>query len=85
MLTVDFYTREKCKLCEEAHILLEILQHKYNFHIEVNDIETNDKWFERYHIIIPVIKIGHIELNSNMIDIETIEKALSQFHYENDK
>lgn len=83
MLIVEFYTREQCKLCEEAHVLLEILQNKYNFQIKINDIESNDEWFERYHIIIPVIKIGHIELNSNMIDIEKIENVLNQFQTEN--
>lgn len=81
MKTIDFYTRNNCKLCEEAFVLLEILQNKYNFKINVNDIETNEKWHETYHIIIPVIKIGEIELNNNMIDIENIESALKKLFY----
>lgn len=79
MKTIIFYTRENCRLCEEAYVLLEILQQKYNFNIEKRDIETNNEWLEQYHVIIPVIEIGNTILNSNMIDLEIIDKKLNHY------
>lgn len=78
MSIIQFYTRENCQLCEEAHILLQVLQNKYDFHIDLRNIETNETWFEKYHIIIPVIKIKNTVLNCNMIDLDVIEKAIKK-------
>lgn len=78
MFTVHFYTRENCKLCEEAYVLLEVLQHKYKFQIEERDIESNDDWLETYQVIIPVIEIDDIVLNGDMITIEKIENSLKK-------
>jgi len=76
MSTVYLYTKNNCKLCEEAELLLELLQNSYDFQIEKRDIETNGTWFEKYHIIVPVIKVKDQILNCNMIDLEQIENAL---------
>lgn len=82
MLKVKFYMREACKLCDEAYVLLEILQSKYPFQIEEINIELNDEWLEKYQVIIPVIKIGDIILNNNMIDMEKIDEGLSKYLHE---
>lgn len=76
MLKIQFYTRQNCKLCDEASVLLELLQNQYDFQIDTRNIETNEDWLEKYHVIIPVIKVGDITLNCNTIDLEALDQAL---------
>lgn len=79
MYKVQFFTRKNCKLCDEAYVLLELLQNEYDFQIETKDIETNEKLLEKYQVIIPVIKIGDVVLNNNMIDLEIIDQTLKRY------
>lgn len=56
MVTLYFYTKKDCPLCEEGLVLLKHLQSAYSFQIEERDIYTRDEWLEKYQIRIPVVE-----------------------------
>jgi glutaredoxin len=78
MEKVFFYTKEICSLCDDAEALLEMFQQDYEFEIEKRDIYTNDEWLEKYHFLIPVIKINDIELDCEHVDYDTLLKTLKE-------
>ena len=68
--TVNLYMRQRCHLCEEARILLEELQQKFDFTIEETDIDLDDNLVERYGISIPVIEMdGEVLLEGQKNEI----------------
>ena len=76
MKTVQFYTRERCRLCRDAKIILELLQDEIPFTIEEIDIESEDRLVEEYGLKIPVIAIDGAEVQYGQIDYETIRERL---------
>ncbi|WP_106496716.1 glutaredoxin family protein [Lentibacillus sp. Marseille-P4043] len=78
MFNVIFYTKENCSLCEDAHSLLNLLQHDYSFTIEERDIYTNDEWLEKYQLLIPYVKINTTELNCEQINYDSLERVLKE-------
>ncbi|MFS0674248.1 glutaredoxin family protein [Ornithinibacillus sp. 179-J 7C1 HS] len=78
MEKVLLYTKENCSLCDNAEALLEMFQLDFDFEIEKRDIYTNDAWLENYHLSIPVIEIGGIQLNCEQVDYNSIETTLSE-------
>lgn len=74
--TVHFYTKKNCTLCEEAQSLLRLLQADFDFNVEVRDIDTNDTWLEHYHIRIPVIEIGDVQIDCETMQYEQIKQFL---------
>ncbi|MEK3887895.1 glutaredoxin family protein [Bacillus sp. FSL K6-3431] len=77
-MKVIFYTKKGCSLCDDAKLILEILQKEYNFEIITNDIETNEDWMEKYGINIPVVKIDGEVIQEGIIDLLTIEEKVQE-------
>lgn len=70
--------KERCVLCDEAMILLQMLQHEYSFDIEERDIYAKDEWLELYQIVIPVIEVNDEQISGVGIDYETLESFLKR-------
>lgn len=82
-LTLDFYTRPQCQLCEEAHQLLQLFQDDWGFELNVRDISTNDTWTEEYGLRIPVLKYKHHVIDEGQINLEITRKRLHDLSSEN--
>lgn len=76
MRNVILYTKNPCSLCDEAKMMLELLQKDYSFNLIERDIETNDEWMERYHLLIPCVIIGEESFDGSQIDLDTLVRAL---------
>lgn len=76
MLTVHFYTKENCPLCDHALIILEDLQEELGFTIEERDIHENDEWLERYGLMIPVVQVNGEDLQYGKIDRISVRNRL---------
>lgn len=57
ILTVRFYTKPGCHLCEQAEELLESLAAECPLDLEVVDITTDMDIFDRYRYEIPVVAV----------------------------
>jgi len=57
VLTVRFYTKPGCHLCEQAEELLEALAEECPLDLEVVDITTDIDIFDRYRYEIPVVAV----------------------------
>lgn len=68
-MEIIFYTRKKCELCQDAKLLLEILQNEYDFAIIERDIDENDEWTEKYGLMIPVIEYNGEVIQYGQIDL----------------
>ena len=54
MLTL--YTRPNCPLCDEAKLMLNLVQEDFPVEFEEINIEEDDKLHEKYMIMIPVLE-----------------------------
>ncbi|MGM7702823.1 glutaredoxin family protein [Pseudalkalibacillus sp. Hm43] len=79
MLTVHFYTKENCPLCDQALLILEDLQEELGFTIEERDIHSNDEWLEAYGLMIPVVQVAGEDLQYGKIDRISLRKRLLTF------
>ncbi|MDQ0254592.1 glutaredoxin [Evansella vedderi] len=56
MVTLYFYTKTGCPLCDKGLATLKEFQKDYPFQIEERDIYERDDWLELYQIRIPVVE-----------------------------
>ncbi|WP_066141840.1 glutaredoxin family protein [Lederbergia lenta] len=75
---ITFYTKKNCMLCEDAELMLRMLQKEYGFDIITNDIETNEMWMEKYGISIPVVEIDGELIQEGIIDLFTLEEQIQK-------
>ncbi|WP_188206648.1 glutaredoxin family protein [Alkalibacillus aidingensis] len=75
---IYFYTKNNCKLCEDAKQLLQVFQMDYNFTIFEQNIYQKEQLLEKYFLAIPVIRIGDDELTAEDISFVTIERFLQE-------
>ena len=59
MKKLRFFTTHGCHLCEQAELLLDALQDRYSFEVEIVDIATDEELVREYGLNIPVLL--HIE------------------------
>ncbi|MFD1863348.1 glutaredoxin family protein [Planococcus chinensis] len=69
---ITFYTRANCPLCEEARLMLQLVQEDFELDVQEVDIESDEALHEKYMLMIPVVEkggktiiygnIGYIEL-----------------------
>jgi glutaredoxin len=52
------YTRSGCHLCEEAHSLLEVMRARFNFKLEIVDVDNSAELVQLYGDRVPVLMIG---------------------------
>ncbi|WP_297990070.1 glutaredoxin family protein [Anoxybacillus sp.] len=73
-MKVVVYSKENCCLCDEAKAILHELQVKF----EEIDIYKDERWLERYHLMIPVIEIDGEIIAYGRIHKDVIRKRLQQ-------
>ena len=64
MINVTLYTKPGCHLCEDVKEILAELTAVYPHTLSEIDITSNRDLFARYHLTIPVVHIGHTELQA---------------------
>ncbi|PSL32987.1 glutaredoxin [Planomicrobium soli] len=50
------YTRPNCPLCEEAKLMIQLVQEDFPLDYEEINIETDDALHEKYMLMIPVLE-----------------------------
>ena len=84
MVTLEFYTKHNCSLCEDAYALIMMLKNYYSFELEERDIYTNDEWLEEYQLLIPAVRIKDTFLTYAEMSLEHLEKVLQENLGKND-
>ncbi|WOV89225.1 glutaredoxin family protein [Sporosarcina oncorhynchi] len=69
---VQLYSKKNCELCDEAELMMKLVQEDFPLTWTTIDIESDDDIHEKYMLMIPVIekdeqvlafgKIGYIDL-----------------------
>jgi glutaredoxin len=75
-VTVRIYTKPRCALCEKARGVLEELQTRVPFVLEVVDIRERADTWERYRHAVPVITLDGEEIARLHVDAATLETRL---------
>ena len=52
------YTRQGCHLCEDAWLLLQKVQKRYQFQLDVVDVDTEKKLVEQFGDQVPVVTVN---------------------------
>lgn len=56
-LSIKFYTKPKCSLCDEVRVLLNQLMKEFSLDIEEKNILDDPDLYERYKYEIPVLSL----------------------------
>ena len=71
---ITFYTRANCPLCEEARLMLQLVQEDFEIDVQEVDIESDEALHEKYMLMIPVVeKDGKTIIYGNIGYIELLE------------
>ena len=54
---ITLYVRERCPLCEEARLVLELACQELGAPFREIDIESNERLLEKYQLMIPVVEV----------------------------
>lgn len=76
ILTVRFYTKPGCHLCEQAEELLEALAAECPMDLEVVDITADIDIFDRYRYDIPVVAVEGGGIASGRITEADLRRVL---------
>ncbi|WP_372868015.1 glutaredoxin family protein [Planomicrobium okeanokoites] len=72
MLTL--YTRPNCPLCEEAKLMLKLVQEDFPLEFKEVNIEEDDRLHEKYMLMIPVLEQdGEVLIYGNIGYAEILE------------
>ena len=78
-MRVTLYTKENCRLCEEAEEALRRARKLIQFETEVVYIEDDPALFSQYQDRVPVLVVGGEELASAPVDEARLLARLSQY------
>ncbi|RIW38973.1 glutaredoxin family protein [Bacillus salacetis] len=73
---VNFYTRDRCHLCEDAKLMLKLIKEEIPFELNEYDIDKSDELTERFGLMIPVVEIDGEIVQYGQIDYFTVSKRL---------
>ncbi len=71
-MEVAFYTKPGCHLCEEAKVVLGLVQEEIELTIHERNIEEKDAWTEAYGLMIPVIEFEGTPVAYGNIDYVSV-------------
>jgi glutaredoxin len=71
-------SRAYCHLCEEMMTTLRQFQGRYDFEIEVVDVDRDPKLEEKWGDKVPVLLDGERELCHYYLDLEAVDARLSR-------
>lgn len=77
ILRVQFYSRPNCPLCEEARLILRMVEEDVQLEIEYINIEDDENIHEKYLLRIPVIISNGKVIQEGRIDYPTLLEAFS--------
>lgn len=75
-MEVYFYTRPGCHLCDDARLMLKLVQEDVSFEVKEVNIEEDDALHEKYMLMIPVVELAGEIIQYGQIDYPTILDAL---------
>ncbi|MFF2755326.1 glutaredoxin family protein [Psychrobacillus sp. NPDC058041] len=75
-MIVQFYTRPGCHLCEEARLMLKLVQEDIAFEINEVNIEEDEELHEKYMLMIPVVEFEGEIIQYGQVDYATILETL---------
>ena len=68
------YTRANCPLCDEAKLMIQMVNEDFPLPYKEIDIESNDELHEKYMLMIPVLeKDNEILLYGNIGYVDLLE------------
>ncbi len=77
MVTVEFYTRRGCHLCEAAEAVLRAEQKRTPFSLSIRDIDTNPDWLDLYNLLVPVTVLPNGDELHYRVDPARLRAALA--------
>lgn len=77
MLTIHYYTRRGCHLCE---IMLEELMPlvRDRAEIRVLDVDSNPEWRAKYDLRVPVVEVAGRPVSEYPLDREAVQRCLAE-------
>ncbi len=77
MVTVHYYTRRGCHLCEVMlEELLPLLRGRAK--IETRDIDSNPVWHEKYNVRVPVLEFDGQWVSDYPLKVVAVESLLAR-------
>jgi thiol-disulfide isomerase/thioredoxin len=77
-LSIKFYTKPKCSLCDEVRILLNRLRKEYPLEVEELNILDDPDLYQRYKYEIPVLSFPDLSQLQGKIDRKQLKEKLDQ-------
>ena len=75
MLTIHYYSRRGCHLCEVMlEELLPLLRDRAE--IELRDIDSNPEWLQKYDIRVPVVEVDGEVVSEYPLNYDGIHRSL---------
>ena len=71
-------TREHCHLCEEMRAALKQFQGRYDFEVEVVDVDQHPRLEEKWGDKVPVLLDGERELCHYYLDHDAVDARLAR-------
>ncbi|KQL33327.1 glutaredoxin family protein [Psychrobacillus sp. FJAT-21963] len=75
-MKVYLYTRPGCHLCDEARLMLKLVQEDVSFEMSEVNIEEDDDLHEKYMLMIPVVVFEDEIIQYGKVDYATLLEAL---------
>lgn len=76
-MNVTLYSKADCGLCVEAEGVLRKLQQEIQFALDVVDIESDERLFNRYWDKVPVVAVDGKEVAGAPIDAGSLRAAIA--------
>jgi glutaredoxin len=73
---VYLYTRPGCHLCDDARLMLKLVQEDVSFEMSEVNIEEDDELHEKYMLMIPVVVFEDEIIQYGKVDYATLLEAL---------
>lgn len=75
-MKVYLYTRPGCHLCDDARLMLKLVQEDVSFEMSEVNIEEDDELHEKYMLMIPVVVFEDEIIQYGQVDYATLLEAL---------
>jgi len=75
MILVELYSKNDCRLCDEARAVLEKVQQHVPFKLRESKLSPGDEYYDEYKEMIPVVHINKVltfkyRVNEHMLKIK---------------
>ena len=78
---VTFLTKDGCRLCDEALVVVEGVKRRHPFSLKIVKIRQGDEWYDQYSDKIPVGLIGgRMIFKYRVMPLEFLTKLLASRH-----